>query len=252
MKYGARLSILLVFMVSGCMVGEDLPTEEDLPPLRSEASLSNNARTAFNYFVSKGLTKIQAAGVVGNLMQESSVNPAAVEYGGGPGRGIAQWSTGGRFNTGRTNLTTFASGRGANKWALTTQLDFIWHELAVVGGFGLADLQSATTIQSAVTAFQNKYEICGTCAQAKRLLFAKQALTDYGGSAPTGTGTGGGGTGGGTPPAPATCFSGTLDRDVPENTCVESMYDGLWYQCSNGKWIDRWSDPEACVSEHPL
>ena len=123
MKYGARLSILLVFMVSGCMVGEDLPTEDDLPPLRSEASLSNNARTAFNYFVSKGLTKIQAAGVVGNLMQESSVNPAAVEYGGGPGRGIAQWSTGGRFNTGRTNLTTFASGRGANKWALTTQDD---------------------------------------------------------------------------------------------------------------------------------
>lgn len=250
MNYGARLSLLIAFIATGCMVGEDLPTDDDLPPLRSEASLSNNARTAFNYFVAKGLTQTQAAGVVGNLMQESSVNPAAVEYSGGPGRGIAQWSVGGRFNTGRNNLTTFAAGRGASKWALTTQLDFIWYELATVGGFGLAELRAATTITSAVTAFQNKYEICGTCSQAKRLQYANQALADYGGGTPAGGS--GGGSGGGTPPAGATCMSGTLDREMPENSCVESMYDGLWYQCSNGSWVDRWSDPDPCVAQYPL
>jgi hypothetical protein len=252
MKYGTRLSLLIALFVTGCMVGEDnLPVEDDLPPLRSEASLSNNAQTTFNYFVGKGLTEIQAAGIVGNLMQESSIIPTMVEYNGGAGRGIAQWSVGGRFNTGRNSLTSFAAARGASKWALTTQLDFIWYELATVGGFGLTELRAATTIGAAVTAFQNKYEICGACSQTKRLQYANQALADYGG-ATTGGGSGGGGGGGSPPPAGATCYSGTLGRDVPENSCVESTYDGLWYQCANGSWVDRWSDPAACVAEYPL
>lgn len=254
MKSPSRLLALVAFVLfTGCMVGEEnLPTEDDLPPLTSEASLGNNARTAFNYFVAKGLTKIQAAGVVGNLMQESSVRPTAVEYGGGPGRGIAQWSVGGRFNTGSKSLTAYANARGANRWALQTQLDFIWYELATVGGYGLADLRAATTINAAVTAFQNKYEICGTCAQTKRLEYARQALADFGGATTGGGGTGGGGTGGGGTSTSTTCYSGTLERNVPENTCVESKFDGEWYQCSDGQWVDRYSDPEACVAEYPL
>lgn len=84
------LAMLLATSVAACVVGEDIPTEDDLPPEHSEAALGSKARTAFNFLVSKGLTEIQAAGVVGNLMQESSVRPTAVEYGGGPGRGIAQ------------------------------------------------------------------------------------------------------------------------------------------------------------------
>jgi hypothetical protein len=255
MKYSSRLAVVIAFVTSGCVVGEDpLPTEDDLPPQYSEAALSNNAETAFNFFVSKGLTDIQAAGIVGNLMQESSVRPTAVELGGGPGRGIAQWSVGGRWNSDPTNVTSFAAARGLNRWSLSTQLAFIWHEMDTVGGFGLTQLRAATTITAAVTAFQNKYEICGTCAQARRIEYAQQALADYGGGAGTGTGTGTGGTGtGGTGTTPGeTCYSGTLQRDVPENTCVESMFDGLWYQCSNGSWIDRWSDPDPCVSQHPL
>jgi len=245
----------------GCVIGEDgvltEPTEDDLPPAMSEAALSNNARTAFNFFVSKGLTEIQAAGIVGNLMQESSVRPTAVEYSGGPGRGIAQWSVGGRWNTDPSNVTKFAAARGANRWGLATQLDFIWHELTVVGGFGITELRAASTLSQAVIVFQNRYERCGTCAQGKRMEYAQQALTQFGGGAdePTppddGTGTGTG-TGGGEPDAGATCYSGTLGRDMPENACVQSMYDGEWYQCSGGAWVDRWSDPDACVAQYPL
>lgn len=245
MRAYALIAVLLV----SCVVGEDdLPTENDLPPAISEAGLGNNVRTAFNYFVSKGLTDIQAAGVVGNLMQESGVRPTAVQYGGGPGRGIAQWSIGGRWNAGRVNLVAFASTRGLARWTLQTQLDFIWHELTTSSALGLADLRAATTLSSAVTAFQNKYEICGACAKGKRVEYAQQTLANYG--------TAAGGTSGETPPPPAptsvTCYSGTLARDMPENTCVQSMYDDLWYQCSNGEWIDRWSDPDACSGEYPL
>ena len=239
-----KFAILICF-AAGCMVGDpNLPTDDDLPPLMSEASLGNNAQTAFNFFVSKGLTDIQAAGIVGNLQQESSIIPTMVQYGGGPGRGIAQWSIGGRWNSGSRSLTAYASARGLSKWALQTQLDFIWYELATVGGYGLPELRNATTLQQAVTVFQNKYEICGACAQSKRLQYAQQALDDYGSDG------GGGGGGGGT--SGAGCYSGTLGQDVPENTCVESVYDGLWYQCDNGSWIDRWSDPNPCVAEYPL
>ncbi len=232
-------------VMCACVVGDEtLPTEDDLPPARSEAALGNNARTAFNYFVAKGLTEVQSAGIVGNLMQESSARPTAVELGGGPGRGIAQWSVGGRWNTDPNNVVKFANARGADRWALQTQLDFMWHELSVVGGFGLSELRAATTLSQAVIVFQNRYERCGTCAQGKRLTYATQALRDYGGGAstppPPGTSTG------------ITCFSGTLQMDMPENTCVESKFDGQWYQCASGSWVDRWSNPNPCLSEHPL
>lgn len=242
MKLTSALALVIAVATSACVVGDEtLPTEDDLPPPGSEAALSNNAKTAFNYFVSKGLTEIQAAGVVGNLMQESSVRPTAVEYGGGPGRGIAQWSVGGRWNKDPSNVVSFAAARGLDRWALRTQLDFIWHELTVVGGFGYNELRAATTLSAAVVAFQNKYERCGTCAQGKRLTYAQQALAEYGGA-------------GGTTPAPtgATCYSGTLGRDMPENACVQSMYDGAWYQCANGEWVDRWSNPNACNGQYPL
>ena len=272
MTTGPRLALLLALFASGCVVGDaTVPANEDLPPSGSEASLSNNGRTAFNFFVSKGLSDVQAAGVVGNLMQESSVIPTAVEFGGGPGRGIAQWSIGGRFNTGARSLSAYAASTGGSKWSLTTQLNFIWYELSTVGGFGLPELRAANTIGAAVYAFQAKYEVCGTCAQTKRLQYANQALADYGhgaggstgGGTGTGTGTGGtggtgtGGTGTGTggtttTPPGATCYSGTLGRDVPENSCVESTFDGSWYQCSGGSWVDRWSDPDACSGEFPL
>ncbi|MBA3539205.1 MAG: hypothetical protein H0T79_06225 [Deltaproteobacteria bacterium] len=235
-------------MMTGCVAEVavyEAPEDSDLPPEGSEAALTNNQRTAFNYFVSKGLTKVQSAGIVGNMMQESSVSPTAVEFGGGPGRGIAQWSVGGRWDTDRAgNVKAFAAARGVSRWAMTTQLDFVWHELTVVGGYGLSEIRAATTLATAVYAFQSKFERCGTCAQAKRITYAQQVLSAYGG--------GGGSTDTGAGGAADECYSSTLGRNVAENTCVQSAADSAWYQCSDGEWVDRYSNPEACVSEHPL
>ena len=60
-----------------------------------------------------------------------------------------------------------------------------------------------------------------------------------------GGGSGGGGSSGG-------CWSHTLGAQVPENACVQSASDSNWYQCAAGQWVDRWSDPNACVAEYPL
>ncbi len=233
---------IVALALAGCVAEVDtLPADTDQPPEFSEAALTNTTRTAFNYFVSKGLTQAQSAGIVGNLIQESSVSPTAVEYGGGPGRGIAQWSVGGRWDTSHNdNVTSYASQHGVSRWALNTQLDFIWFELGSVSSYGLASLRAATTVSAATIVFENKYELCGTCSQTKRIANAQQVLRDYGGGTPAPTPTG------------VTCYSSTLGRDMPENACVQSRSDSAWYQCSDGGWVDRWSDPLACSSVNPL
>lgn len=55
------------------------------------------------------------------------------------------------------------------------------------------------------------------------------------------------------PPPSSGCWSSTLARQVPLNTCVQSKFDRKWYQCLPGNdWEIRWNVPAACVSEHPL
>jgi lysozyme C len=52
------------------------------------------------------------------------------------------------------------------------------------------------------------------------------------------------------------CYSGTLEEMVPEGTCVESKFDGEWYQCKATKWTSGGASGTgpvgACVSKHPL
>src|SRR5262249_54002278 len=131
-------------------------------------------------------------------------------------------------------ITHYVSVHGGDRWTLATQLDFIWFELSTYSGYGLSSLRAATTITSAVKAFQDKFEICGQCESTRRIQYAQEALSADGGATNRG------------------CYSGTLGKDMPHNACVQSKFDGLWYQCDDGDWVDRWSDPEPCNGVHPL
>jgi hypothetical protein len=203
-----------------------------------EQALTTNERTAFNFFVGKGLSHVQAAGIVGNLIQESNVLPNAVQPG-GPGRGIAQWSVGGRWNADHgDNMASYAAQHGMSPWSLTAQLEFVWYELETFSGYGLGRLRGAGDVSTATIVFQNDFEGCGQCEQATRIHYAQQVLAAYGGG-------GGGGGGGG-------CYSPTLGREMSMNACVQSRSNRLWYQCDNGSWVDRWSDPAACNGVYPL
>lgn len=211
----------------------------------SSADVSSAEHTAYEFFVGKGLKGFQAAGIVGNLQQESDVDPTAIEYGGGPGRGIAQWSTGGRWNSDyHDNMVWYASTHGLNEWSLTPQLDFIWYELENDPGYGLSELRASTSVTQATVVFEERFEGCGTCDQSNRISYAEAVLRAYGGSSGGGGGGGGGGGKG--------CYSDTLAREMPDNACVQSKYDDAWYQCSNGSWVDRWTDPAACDGIYPL
>jgi hypothetical protein len=221
-------------------------TSEDGVESTSSEDLSGNEGTAYQFFVGKGLKDFQSAAIVGNLIQESSVSPTSVQQG-GPGRGIAQWSVGGRWNhTSQDNVQWYAAQQGASATSLNLQLEFIWYELENFSGYGLARLKSSTSISSATVAFQDDFEVCGACDQTRRISDAKRVLSTYGGTSGGGTSGGGGATSG------TTCASSTLGMDMPAHACVQSASDNKWYECENGSWVDRYSDPAACNGVYPL
>lgn len=148
----------------------------------SPMTIAANEKTAFDYFVTKGLSKKQSAGIVGNLVVESGVDPTIKQSGGGPGRGIAQWEAGGRWDhDSKNNMVWYAGQHGVSAWSLRPQLDFIWYELTTFSSYGLASLKSATTISAATSAFSSKFEGCSACNLSRRVSEATTAYNKYGG-----------------------------------------------------------------------
>jgi hypothetical protein len=145
-----------------------------------------NDKPAYDYFVGKGLTNFQAAAIVGNLDQESGVNPTINQSGGGPGRGIAQWSAGARWDTTPgDNLVAYAAMQGMPTSSLTVQLGFIWYELEMFPQYGLAGLHAATNVTAATAAFEDDFEGCvyanfPVCNLPQRVTYAKNVLAAYG------------------------------------------------------------------------
>jgi Phage tail lysozyme len=191
---GTRNVVRLAFAAAlACVAGCSAPEADPLGTSRQE--LFANDKTAYDYFIGKGLTNIQAAGVVGNLDQESGVDPAIHQAGGGVGRGIAQWSAGARWDTtDKDNVVAYAAQQGQSATSLGLQLDFMWYELTTFPAYGLADLKASTNITLATTAVEDKFEGCvyanyPECALPSRINFANGIFKAYGAN----TGQGGGG-----------------------------------------------------------
>ena len=87
---------------------------------------SDNIEKAFNFLVSKGLSAAQAAGIVGNLIGESSLDPKADS---GSHKGIAQWDAGGRW----AQLVSWAKDNGLDPYSLDAQLQYLWKEAVARG-----------------------------------------------------------------------------------------------------------------------
>jgi hypothetical protein len=134
---------------------------------------SGNVQQAYNYLLGKGLSDFQAAGVVGNLAQESGVNPNSNQSGGGPGRGIAQWTVNERWQ----GVLALAKQRNKPPTDLGVQLDFLWSEFQ---GQGLSQVKAATDVAGATQAFEQSFERAGTPAMQNRINFAKNVLSSKG------------------------------------------------------------------------
>lgn len=115
-------------------------------PLPEEAS--SRAAVAMGYYQSKGYTKEQAAGIVGNLLAESNLQPSGAVGDSGTAFGIAQWR-GARL----TKLKRFAAANGGNWQDFHTQLAFVDAELRDDEPAAYAALKNARTVDEATAAF---------------------------------------------------------------------------------------------------
>lgn len=77
----------------------------------------------WDYLRASGYTEIQTAAIIGNLYQESGLNPSRIESN-GEGIGLVQWSFGRK-----QQLKDFAKSKGTEWTDLNTQLEFLVKEL---------------------------------------------------------------------------------------------------------------------------
>lgn len=117
-------------------------------PIALPKDVQSRANLARDHFVKLGYTPEQAAGIVGNLVQESGVRSDGPSGDKGTAFGMAQWR-GERF----TRLKRFAASRGRDWKDFTTQLDFIDMELKNHETGAYSRLKSAKTVDEATAAF---------------------------------------------------------------------------------------------------
>lgn len=181
-----RSALVLVLVGTACGVA---PPGEELGQTAQALETFPNEQPAFDFFRGKGLTGEQSAGIIGNLDVESGLDPTIAQSG-GPGRGIAQWSAGARWDTTPgDNVKAYATQQGKSATSLQLQLDFIWFELTMFSGYGLTKLKAATTISAAVSAFATSYEGCGACSTSMRVAHAQSVFDRFNGTAPADAGS---------------------------------------------------------------
>lgn len=146
-----------------------------------DLSGNNNIQIAFNFFVSQGLTTQASASLVGNFQDESSVNPRS-DQPDGPGRGIAQWSEGDRWD----NLVNWANSQRKDPLALETQLEFVMVELNGDYRSVLDRIKTSTNIPEAVRVIVYDYESPADepGETADRIPLAQQIYNTYASQAP--------------------------------------------------------------------
>ena len=140
-------------------------------------SLTGNALAIYTYLSGKGLDDEHIAGILGNLQQESGLDPGSpgAEKGAplpkGP-NGLAQW-TGGRWNA----LKSLASKTG-RKWNdMDVQLEYLWSELSAGDGiYTLDGFRAAKGVDDATKYFFDKFERAGDDTLPKRQGYARDFL----------------------------------------------------------------------------
>ena len=102
-----------------------------------------------NFFMNKGLTKNQAKGIYGNIMQESGGKHNIVSRDGYNSYGLAQW-------TGTRKARLF-SKYGTNP-TVNQQLEYLWDELNSTEKGALDALRNTSTVADATKVFMQKFE----------------------------------------------------------------------------------------------
>ena len=175
---GVPLTILLLIgpATSTCSSSTRDPTV----PTTETATAAQMVR----YLISQGLTPNAAAGIVGNLQQESSLNPTD------PGGGLAQWNP-----SWYVQMADYATAHGLPPTSSAGQLMYLVWDLRGPYAWLLAGLNTAADPGTAAFMFETGYERCqgvtgfmvpvapnAGCMDSNRRLYAAMALAAAGGT----------------------------------------------------------------------
>lgn len=151
----------------------------------------SNAEKLFKFLVGKGLTATQAAGIIGNVMQESgggtfNINPDSLNKDSGA-FGIVQWTS-----TRKTRLIQYAKDNNKPENDLGIQMDFLWKELNE--GYKnsvLSPIKATNDLKEVTRIFLERFEIpclpgSSECAAEmdKRMPYSEKAFEAFSGLAP--------------------------------------------------------------------
>ena len=117
-------------------------------------SLADRQRKGMEYFMSQGLSKEQAAGIMGNLQWESAGLNSGAREKGGSGFGLAQWTSKSR----REGLEAYAKSKGASVDDFDTQLEYVMKELRETRPGAYQKLLQAKTPEEAAMIISKFYE----------------------------------------------------------------------------------------------
>ena len=143
--------------------------------------MASNAQQLYSDLQHLGLSQGAAIGVVGNFVAESGVNPKSVQKN-GPGRSLAQWSVGGRWD----QLLAWAKGKGADPLTFATQEAFAVQEMQSMGVW--SKLLATTNANDAAALVMRQYEMPADQSDANAVRRAQagvKAINDGGGFSPS-------------------------------------------------------------------
>ena len=147
---------------------------------------NDNAEKVWNFFLNKGFSAEQTAGIMGNFQQESRMNPKNSQNDGpntttmpsSGGYGLAQW------DDRKPGLAAFAESQNKPIYDLGLQLNFVMFELNGPESAANTSFKKTTTIEDATIVWMTDYERPGEEEREKRLGFAKSYFEKFSASAP--------------------------------------------------------------------
>lgn len=167
---------------------EEYVSQSNPRPTVTQISVDNIEQECWNYLIAKGVSEAGAAGIMGNIAQESGFDPTVVNSIGATG--LCQW-LGGRKDA----LINYAAGTERDYTDAGVQMEFLWMELcpSVQKTNGAAQqvdssvynsIVNATSVEEATRLFMEKFERPGSSEGMlnKRISFATQYYQAFAGS----------------------------------------------------------------------
>ena len=123
----------------------------------------------YDFLLSKGMSSIGAAAILGNMEQESSFRLDATN---GTHFGLCQWDKDNRW----AKLNEHANQTNRSPYDLYVQLEYLWIELEGSYSNVKTQLMNATDLEEAVRCFCEEFERCGNyeVEVPKRLIYAQK------------------------------------------------------------------------------